>query len=88
MEHPLKLGLYYRYTLPTQAVLDYYNQKLRGKDGLHGFLPAIKISDEIDAFVTLGPKEICKHTLYSQGYCVIRPIPVHFPGAIQSPNEA
>ena len=25
---------------------------------------------------------------YQQPDCVIRPIPVHFPGAIQSPNEA
>lgn len=74
MEHPLKLGIYYRYTMPTQAVLDYYNQKLIGKDGLHGFLPAIKISDEIDAFVSLGPKEICNHTLYSQGYDIVNKI--------------
>lgn len=74
MEHPLKLGIYYRYTMPTRAVLDYYNQKLIGKDGLHGFLPAIKISDEIDAFVSLGPKEICNHTLYSQGYDIVNKI--------------
>lgn len=74
MEHPLKLGIYYRYTMPTQAVLDYYNQKLIGKDGLHGFLPAIKISDEIDAFVSLGPKEICNHTLYSQDYDIVNKI--------------
>lgn len=77
MEHPLKLGTYFRYTLPTQAVLDYYNQKLIGKDGLHGFLPAIKISDEIDAFVALGPKEICKHTLYNQDYDIVKKIRGH-----------
>lgn len=63
MEHPLKSGVYFRYKMPTQDVLDYYNLKLIGEDGLHGFLPAIKISNEIDAFIALGPKEICKHNL-------------------------
>ena len=77
MEQPLKIGQYYRYTLPTQAVLDYYIQELNGKDGLHGFLPAIKISDEIDAFVALGPNEICKHTLYSQNYDIVNKIKGH-----------
>ena len=28
------------------------------------------------------------YVFYADKACVIRPIPVHFPGAIQSPNEA
>ena len=32
-------------------------------------------------------KEVAYYNRQAQG-CVIRPIPVHFPGAIQSPNEA
>ena len=35
--------------------------------------------------------EVCGNTFIAKtldSRCVIRPIPVHFPGAIQSPNEA
>lgn len=60
--------------MPTQTVLDYYNQKLIGRDGLSGILSAIKISDEIDEFIALGPNEICKHSLYSQAYDIVNKI--------------
>lgn len=33
-------------------------------------------------------EKICNEELSKAEGCVIRPIPVHFPGAIQSPNEA
>ena len=36
----------------------------------------------------MTPKQLVLLEFCILDWCVIRPIPVHFPGAIQSPNEA
>ena len=62
-----------------------------------GITGSIMVNDKpVEVRVQLFDEEAAWDTLYylwEQDYmgddsCVIRPIPVHFPGAIQSPNEA
>lgn len=63
--------------MPTKEVLDYYNEHLKGEDGLHSFIPATKISNEIDAFVNLDPIEICKHSLFNQEADIVNKVKGH-----------
>ena len=50
---------------------------------LYKYMPASRLLDILEK----DPHQI-GFVSPEKWYCVIRPIPVHFPGAIQSPNEA
>lgn len=65
----MKLPSNFRYReidVPTSQLLKYYDSHLKGTKDLRGYLPAIAISDRIDAFVSLSIDEQCEARLYEE----------------------
>ena len=57
---------YYEYPMPTEKVLAYYNEHLKGTSHLHGYLPALSISKKLDAFTELPVEEQHNAKLYEE----------------------